>query len=58
MGDNQGSSMPQWKGLFDWSMSYHDGTQPTNFNELGKADPDKMKWCVMTRSEINHACYA
>lgn len=47
MGDQANSSMsPQWKGLFDWSMSYHDGTRPTDFAELGKPDPEKLKWYV------------
>jgi hypothetical protein len=37
-------SMPQWKGLFDWSMSYQDGTKPTEFGERGPPDPQKLKW--------------
>lgn len=39
------SSMPQWKGLFDWSMSYHDGTKPTDFSSID-LDPQKIKWCA------------
>lgn len=36
--------MPQWKGLFDWSMQYQDGTKPTDFSAV-EANPEKIKWC-------------
>jgi hypothetical protein len=39
------NSMPQWKGLFDWSMRYQDGTRPTDMASA-TADPEKMKWCA------------
>eukprot|EP00892_Ulva_mutabilis_P002100 jgi/Ulvmu1/11891/UM081_0049.1 len=39
----ENSSMPQWKGLFDWSMSYHDGTKPTDFNSI-ELNPQKIEW--------------
>lgn len=53
MGDQANSSMPQWKGLFDWSMSYHDGTRATDFDDVGKPDPEKIKWCVPSHKKFN-----
>ena len=50
MGDQANSSMPQWKGLFDWSMSYHDGTNVLNFEGCEKPDPAKLKWYVSSTS--------
>ena len=37
--------MPQWKGLFDWSMQYQDGTRPTDSSI--ERDPEKQKWFVV-----------
>ncbi|GIL82565.1 hypothetical protein Vretimale_12024 [Volvox reticuliferus] len=36
-------SFPQWKGLWDWSMKYADGTAPSGFRPED-VDPVKMKW--------------
>ena len=33
--------MVDWQGLFNWSVQYHDGTAPSNFNPM--KDEDK-KW--------------
>jgi len=27
-----------WKGLFDWSMKYQDGTAPSKFSPMQKED--------------------
>lgn len=29
-----------WKGLFDWSIKYSDGTRPSEFTPLSKEDRD------------------
>ncbi|GMH40325.1 hypothetical protein BSKO_08229 [Bryopsis sp. KO-2023] len=34
---------PEWKGLFEWSMKYHDGTRPSEMSAQD-VDPEKMKW--------------
>eukprot|EP00803_Ostreobium_quekettii_P002102 evm.model.scf_152.9 EVM.evm.TU.scf_152.9 scf_152:132552-134918(+) len=34
---------PQWKGLFEWSMKYRDGTRPTDWSNL-EVDPERLKW--------------
>jgi hypothetical protein len=47
------SSMPQWKGLFDWSMRFHDGTRPSDMGSA-RADPEKMKWCAVEISSLHH----
>uniref|UniRef100_A0A7S0WF29 Nucleotide exchange factor Fes1 domain-containing protein n=1 Tax=Chlamydomonas leiostraca TaxID=1034604 RepID=A0A7S0WF29_9CHLO len=36
-------TLPQWKGLFDWSIKYQDGTKPSNWDP-SEYDPEKMKW--------------
>ncbi|GFR45340.1 hypothetical protein Agub_g6709, partial [Astrephomene gubernaculifera] len=36
-------SFPQWKGLWDWSMKYADGTGASRFRPED-VDPEKMKW--------------
>lgn len=38
-------SLPQWKGLFDWSIKYQDGTTPSTWDPKDY-DPEKMKWRV------------
>ena len=30
--------MVDWKGLFDWSMKYNDGTKPSEFKQMSKED--------------------
>ena len=32
--------MVDWKGLYNWSMNYVDGTKPSNFKEMSKEDMD------------------
>ena len=46
MGDEY---MPHWKGLFDWSMQYQDGTRPTDFSAVD-ANPEKIRWCALLDS--------
>ena len=45
------NTMPQWKGLFDWSMQHSDGTRPTDVDAVQK-DPEKMKWCDAWASTV------
>lgn len=33
--------MVDWNGLFKWSMTYQDGTKPSQFKEMSKED---RKW--------------
>ena len=30
--------MVDWKGLYNWSMKYNDGTKPSNFSQMSKED--------------------
>ena len=39
------AGLGQWRGLFDWSMSYADGTKPTDFSSV-EANPEKIKWYI------------
>ena len=32
--------MVDWKGLYNWSMKYNDGTKPSNFKQMSKEDMD------------------
>ena len=32
--------MVDWKGLYNWSMKYTDGTKPSNFKQMSKEDMD------------------
>ena len=32
--------MVDWKGLYNWSMKYSDGTKPSNFSQMSKEDMD------------------
>ena len=32
-----------WKGLFDWSMKYNDGTWPSSFEPMSKQDRDWLE---------------
>ena len=32
--------MVDWKGLYNWSMKYSDGTKPSNFKQMSKEDMD------------------
>ena len=32
--------MVDWKGLFNWSLKYNDGTKPSNFKQMSKEDMD------------------
>ena len=36
-------SFPLWKGLFDWSLKYQDGTKPTNFDP-SEFTPERRQW--------------
>ncbi|KAG2434467.1 hypothetical protein HYH02_012296 [Chlamydomonas schloesseri] len=36
-------SLPQWKGLWDWSLKHADGTGNSRFKPED-VDPEKMKW--------------
>uniref|UniRef100_A0A7S0VY40 Nucleotide exchange factor Fes1 domain-containing protein n=1 Tax=Polytomella parva TaxID=51329 RepID=A0A7S0VY40_9CHLO len=36
-------TLPEWKGLWDWTMRQADGTKPSDFS-AEKLDPSKMKW--------------
>ncbi|KAG2426037.1 hypothetical protein HXX76_013227 [Chlamydomonas incerta] len=36
-------SLPQWKGLWDWSLKHADGTGGSRFRPED-VDPEKMKW--------------
>ena len=33
--------MVDWKGLFEWSMQYQDGTKPSEFKQMSEED---RKW--------------
>ena len=33
--------MVDWNGLYNWSMQYHDGTQPSDFKQMSAED---RKW--------------
>lgn len=35
--------LPKWRGLFDWSMRYQDGTRPSDFDPR-EYTPEKRKW--------------
>ncbi|KAL6745404.1 armadillo-type protein [Haematococcus lacustris] len=37
------ASLPQWKGLFDWSLQYQDGSAARSWDPAG-LDPEKLKW--------------
>lgn len=39
------ASLPEWRGLFNWSMKYQDGTTPTDFTGVDFS-AEKMAWCV------------
>jgi hypothetical protein len=39
------NNLPAWRGLFNWSTQYHDGTQPTDFKGEDFS-PEKMAWCA------------
>eukprot|EP00210_Caulerpa_lentillifera_P008583 g8187.t1 len=36
-------STPEWKGLFEWSMKYSDGTRVSDFSNM-EIDHEKMEW--------------
>lgn len=41
MGDDANAQFAKWKGLFDWSMKFQDGTHPTEFKQM---DKEKQEW--------------
>jgi len=41
---SSGGGLGAWRGLFDWSMSYQDGTKPTDWSSV-ETSPEKIKWC-------------
>lgn len=43
---NQITRMAHATGLWDWSMKYADGTEPSRFRPED-VDPDKMKWYAL-----------
>lgn len=39
-----GDDMPMWKGLFEWSMSYQDGTNPTGSSNARPLSETDRQW--------------
>ena len=40
---NKLKNMVDWNGLFKWSMSYQDGTKPSEFKAMSKEDRDWLE---------------
>ena len=37
------TKMVDWKGLFEWSLQYNDGTKPSEFKEMSKEDREFLE---------------
>ena len=43
--------MTDWKGLFDWSMKYNDGTKPSNASKMTEGN---KQWLEKVMKEYTY----